>query len=399
MEQAYFGNPNVARQGKKARELAAARDVNTLPDPRTYAMVQGLLGTAPDEMGFSVMHPDYQGIKRVAEPAFAMGLLSGAGGGVLKGAELGAVAAGKKLEPMLAGYVNKAMAQGGKPAQLLQDMAQGTRSNIFIGQKASTWDKAAAEQAQMMANKGATPRSIWSETGTWKGPDGNWRQEIADDKPAISDAVFYGIKEKQEFKGPMSEALPHDALYKAYPDTGDISSGFYAWSKPEGTYQASTDTITAGGPGTTSQKSAALHEIQHAIQQREGWAAGGNPEDVPLILDDLISQKRKDASELFELARRNDPLNPGDIVKPGAFKKGMQAEKDAAMYRGLLERVNSFPGYEVDVYKKLAGEAEARATQARMKLTADERRATFPEDSYDVPIDELIVRQGLLGGK
>jgi hypothetical protein len=72
---AFFGNPNLQRQGARARALAAQRDVNTLADPRTYAIVQGLLGTAPDEMGFSVLNPDYEKIRKVAEPAFALGLL------------------------------------------------------------------------------------------------------------------------------------------------------------------------------------------------------------------------------------------------------------------------------------------------------------------------------------
>jgi hypothetical protein len=72
---AFFGNPNIQRQGAKARELAKRRDVNTLADPLTYAVVQGLLGTRPDEMGFSVLNPDYEKIKKVAEPAFALGLL------------------------------------------------------------------------------------------------------------------------------------------------------------------------------------------------------------------------------------------------------------------------------------------------------------------------------------
>jgi hypothetical protein len=72
---AFFGNPNVQRQGAKARALAGQRDVNTLADPRTYAIVQGLLGTAPDQMGFSVLNPDYEKIRKAAEPAFALGLL------------------------------------------------------------------------------------------------------------------------------------------------------------------------------------------------------------------------------------------------------------------------------------------------------------------------------------
>jgi len=72
---AFFGNPNIQRQGARARALAGQRDVNTLSDPLTYAVMQGLLGTRPDEMGFSVLNPNYEKIKKVAEPAFALGLL------------------------------------------------------------------------------------------------------------------------------------------------------------------------------------------------------------------------------------------------------------------------------------------------------------------------------------
>jgi len=72
---AYFGNPNLQRQGARGRAQSERRDVNTLADPLTYAIVQGLLGTAPDQMGFSVLNPDYEKIKKVAEPAFALGLL------------------------------------------------------------------------------------------------------------------------------------------------------------------------------------------------------------------------------------------------------------------------------------------------------------------------------------
>jgi hypothetical protein len=66
-------NPNIRRQGEAARRLAAMRDVNTLPDPRTYAAVSGFLGQAPDQMGFSALHPDIQGIRRAGEAGFGVG--------------------------------------------------------------------------------------------------------------------------------------------------------------------------------------------------------------------------------------------------------------------------------------------------------------------------------------
>jgi hypothetical protein len=73
MSRPYIGNPNVRKQGEAARKLAAMRDVNTLPDPKTYAVTSGLLGTRPDQMGFSVMNPKYKEIMDVANPAFAAG--------------------------------------------------------------------------------------------------------------------------------------------------------------------------------------------------------------------------------------------------------------------------------------------------------------------------------------
>jgi hypothetical protein len=44
-------------------------------------------------------------------------------------------------------------------------------------------------------------------------------------------------------------------------------------------------------------------------------------------------------------------------------------------------------------YKRLAGEAEARAVQARLGMTKEQRRQTYPFKSYDVPVNELINRK------
>jgi hypothetical protein len=49
-------------------------DINQLPDPRTYAAVSGFLGQSPDEQGFSVLHPDYPGIKDAGEAGFYSGV-------------------------------------------------------------------------------------------------------------------------------------------------------------------------------------------------------------------------------------------------------------------------------------------------------------------------------------
>jgi hypothetical protein len=70
-------NPNIQRQGAAARQLASMRDVNTLPDPKTYATAAGLLGVAPDEQGFSVMNPQAAAIRSAGETGFYAGTALG----------------------------------------------------------------------------------------------------------------------------------------------------------------------------------------------------------------------------------------------------------------------------------------------------------------------------------
>lgn len=91
-------NPNIQRQGEAARRLAAMRDVNTLPDPRTYAAVSGFFGQAPDEQGFSVMHPDAEGIKKAGQAGFGVGTalqVAPLVGGAMKAAQIGPSAGGR----------------------------------------------------------------------------------------------------------------------------------------------------------------------------------------------------------------------------------------------------------------------------------------------------------------
>jgi len=109
-------------------------------------------------------------------------------------------------------------------------------------------------------------------------------------------------------------------------------------------------------------------------------------------LENIAKQKRQEAQNQFRLSTANDPLDPLKIVKPGARKKGLELEKEA---RELEEKaLLAFHSGQsrFDLYRKLAGEAEARAVQKRRNLTDEERRAIFPLQSYDVPINELIFK-------
>jgi len=101
--EAYFGNPNIARQGARARQIAQARNVSDIADPRTYGFMQGLLGTAPDELGYSVF--DNPETKQAVQRAAEIGLI---GGGLLQGLPVIGPAV-KGYGRLLGSEINKAM--------------------------------------------------------------------------------------------------------------------------------------------------------------------------------------------------------------------------------------------------------------------------------------------------
>ena len=309
------------------------------------------------------------------------GLLGEAIGGVLP-----IVAAAKA--PQIAKGLLQAESNAMNPRVLRKE------SGMFIGPSAKSWDAEAASKAQLLAAKGSDPRAIWSETGTWKGPDGKWRQEIPDNKAfydpeALSDLKlnnpnFDYLKHTQ----PLGGVIDHKALYQAYPDVGDIKTHFMPVERMRGAsaaYSKNTDRITLADVPNKDQSSSALHEIQHAIQEREGWARGGSTKEM--------------GDEMGKLRQLNDEfnsafgqyMNPADEIQKSNAKQTMDyLQKQIEPLRGLRGAI-----HPDEAYARLAGEAEARATQARIPLDAAQRRALFPEDSYDLPINQLIVR-GLL---
>lgn len=267
-------------------------------------------------------------------------------------------------------------------------------AGMFVGPKSQTWDKAAAAKAQELAKKGADPRKIWSETGTWKAPDGMWRQEIDDSaakfkRSNVSDpAQFADVFDEAASRSngvPMGNALDHSTLYKAYPE--QTATRFKVEGQGpsiSGSYRDADRLVSISDPYGAkmgdSPESVALHELQHSIQQREGWAKGGSPKDVG-----GITNQYQQAKAAFDeaLKTRTNP-NADEIAKANAAQIMQHYGPKLSELKQLSDPLSA--------YRSLAGEAEARATQARMSMDAAQRRATFPEDSYDVPINNLILR-------
>lgn len=352
MADVYFGNPNIARQGQKARALAAGRSVEGLPDPRTYGFVSGLLSGDPN-VGVSALSPSAGPMK---EAAYAGAQLSNAlmmapavrGAGLL--ANEGMMALGRAGERLAERVVPEVMARGGLPAQLMTDLAQGSQSKIWIGQNAKNWDAVSNKVAKELDAAGVDAREIWSRTGNWKAPDGKWRQEISDRGAELRTTFDASMASKANnyvggLEGPIGGMLRHEELYKAYPEllrTDRMSvTKLPEWlpeSANSGVYKR-----TYGGKGALEIRNkteegalnTAVHELQHGVQNIEKFQGGG---------------------------------------MEGQFK-------DIPGGKSAFEQ-----------YRALQGEAEARAAAARQMLTNEQRRALFPEDSYDMPISGLLSR-------
>lgn len=349
-------NPNLAAQGAKYR-------ANMTP---------------PD----SVMDPRYPAWKQAQEQASQFDLLTSLPGP----GEL--LTAGKAL----------AGALKGSPALA-----------IFAGMGAKTANSEKLAEAIALQRNGVPREQIWRDTGWFQGPEGKWKFEI-DDSGSVPLQRTWGEKADLEQGNSTTtrrqSALAHPELSAAYPETKNIPVRLIPGAGVGGSFE------TGGvfGPLITSRadvnyggkadRSTMLHELQHAVQDREGFARGGAPEQFKVqnmqgmhepylfesaqFLADRAAKLGMSPAEFAKTSRRwvgkETEIALADLLRKSP-EKFMQAREQSLMAHDPKE-----------AYMSLAGEAEARAVQSRMNMTPAERQATPPWQSYDMPWDRLIVR-------
>ena len=318
------------------------------------------------------------------------------------------------------------------------------QAGIFGGVGAKTADKVALQRAQQMTGEGVPREQIWQQTGWFQGPEGQWRFEIDD---SLAQQRFEQMPRQdyagtEYMKGDVAQALYHPELGAAYPDMQDIQMAYYpkGGGGRKGAYYPAVgpnplpEQISVWNPDYQAGKSTLLHELQHAIQERENFARGGNPSD-PAIgqlfpnpkyaqyqarkaevdrANELIESpeykiEREAAEDLWneEFAPRltklelaEDTTGSMDAMKAVddlfAEYKAEKAKRfplgafvdDIVQNVGLKEPSEFIPSHEV--YRRATGEAEARLVQARRDLTPEQRRMRAPWLDYDVPEDQLL---------
>ena len=99
--------------------------------PEVYGGLGGLLGMAPDEMAGSILDPNTARVRAGAQIGFPVGTAAQ----VLpmaRPAQAAAMAAGRAGERFAERAVPRVMQRGGMGAEMLQGMAQGSRSNVYL---------------------------------------------------------------------------------------------------------------------------------------------------------------------------------------------------------------------------------------------------------------------------
>jgi len=263
---------------------------------------------------------------------------------------------------------------GGKIAEMLTAPVDPLAMATFGGQKATGFAKAEGKFSNL-ADK--MPRFEISDKGA-----------EAIDLITARNLADMGINKQPRMK--LKDILNHEELYKQYPELKDISVTLNNNLDSGAQYMhmgGVVPQIVVNPRKIQEMGSTLLHEIQHAIQEKEGFARGGSLESISSSSDRALARIKFLNSELSRLAKEMD------TVKGTAAEKELGAEYDAAMAEkmNLWDEATTFPYRK---YRNLAGEIEARDVSARMGFTPEQRMRTGPYTSEDIPLKDWITRMG-----
>lgn len=328
--------------------------------------------------------------------------------------------------------------------------------------------------AREMENDKKDAKAIKMATGWERGADGKWRYEIPDLKyfskgdagykkarekqpwskelDGLSDRIFDGEelseseyqrfdelaqKEEKFKKDYLNREKPHladwvenDELFKAYPDLKRVKMVFTDQLPVNvgGSYNEREHTIVVNTNYVGDIASVLAHEVQHAIQQIEGFARGGNPESMQERFNaakkewrarawaDELRYKADEMGEHYnqaavekalideykEMGMDNDEWMPDKETRMKGFNYFARGYADRSMDADIKNfrlaestRADFSPYVE---YTRLGGEVESRNVEHRMNMTPEERRASLAAETEDVSRKDQIFLMSSDGG-
>ncbi len=318
----------------------------------------------------------------------------------------------------------------------IDSAAQGVGGEIVQTDLAPT--DADVDTMNMIAGPSATDFEAAQRAGrTYRGRvDNGERFEIPDNQAELMPDAAEKLKSGNATLG---DVLKHDRLFDNYPDLREIPvvQNPQMMSNMSGQWYNGRIDINPSllAPDKKEElRNLLLHETQHAVQQGEGFTAGANSamfRSTKPMQDRIDAERRLDkASESLELATAINSLNP----------RGRQAwdtlvkDQDLSML-SVGDRARWFLGQNLTQFSNNAnirrvgenfnkaredliaattamredgskafqrylrdyGEAEARNTEARSRMTQAQLDAAAPESTFDVPVSETTDNRRMMG--
>lgn len=227
------------------------------------------------------------------------------------------------------------------------------------------------EVAREMEAEGKDALSIRLATGWERGADDKWRYEIMDGEYHHPADMSQPVR--------LSDILDNPALYEAYPDLADMKVEFKPLDENRNGYYDGKGIVINSEKGQAQNASTLIHEIQHAIQHREGFALGGNSKSFEDGLDEIEAKLTELKGDFDNLIRsgKGEHLLRRLYIATKALGKMLQIN-----YLNAKKDVIEYEAYQR--YRKLAGEVEARNVQARHAMSRHERAWTPIGETEDV---------------
>ena len=233
-------------------------------------------------------------------------------------------------------------------------------AGTFIAKNSPFWNPRLAEAAAESLRKGARREDIFFDTETWVNPpDGIWRQELDDSVMIINPAMINSPLPKGSPAYKLERTIEHNDLFKAAPQLRQTRTFLTIdpTKASAGVFYPGANVIEVNGKDLAEVRSILIHEVGHGIQRPAGMATGGSWNNItPEMMPHYDFWKQYFLDEGIDTAK---------------------AHKWAAK----------------SAYKHLFGEADVRASQARLLLKKDQRREIFPEDSFDINIADAILHR------
>ncbi len=291
-------------------------------------------------------------------------------------------------------------------------------------------------RAEQMERDGVDSEAIRKQTGLFRGYDGKWRVEMDDSQMVLAKKISERMT--------LGQLISHPTLFEAFPDMADMPVSFHQLRGRKGGYIPGEDCIVLKRSLMTDRdalQDTLMHEIQHAIQRREGFAGGANVRHWEERLQEGFDSRRKEAiqksAELqkrYADIRREQPKFFEDMMELEEMKPTIprgrvdmrtlqRLEEDPAEWKRFDERRGALEArygelavwdfmdllYDIKLartkdvrdakalYYDTAGEIEARDAAERRNLTAAERKEKRPDIDYRDAVFAEDIRYSLKG--